>query len=58
MPRKKVKVDAASCIGCGCCVGTYPDDFAFTDEGQATAVNGEAEEEALSVCPVGAIVED
>ena len=55
MAKKKVKVDSSACIGCGACEGSYPDDFKIGDEGFAVAVSGEADEEAASVCPVGAI---
>ena len=55
MAKKKVRVDQSLCIGCGCCAGTYPDDFAITDSGLADVVSGEGDEEAVSVCPVGAI---
>ena len=55
MAKKKVRVDQSLCIGCGCCAGTYPDDFAIVDSGLAEAITGEGEEEAVSVCPVGAI---
>lgn len=55
MARKKVKIDQSLCIGCGCCAGTYPDDIKITDNGLAEMVSGEADEEAVSVCPVGAI---
>ena len=58
MARKKLKVDQSLCIGCGTCVGVYPDDFAFNDDGLANVVSEDAEEEARDVCPVGAIVED
>ena len=55
MAKKKVRVDQSLCIGCGCCAGTYPEDFVIGDSGLAEAVSGEGEEEAVSVCPVGAI---
>ena len=55
MEKKKVRVDKSACIGCGCCVGTYPDDFQFGDDGLAEPISGVAEEDAASVCPVGAI---
>ena len=58
MAKKKVKVDASSCIGCGGCIGSYPDDFQFNADGLAEPINGEAEEGAASVCPVGAISEE
>ena len=55
MAKKKVRVDSSLCIGCGCCAGTYPDDFQIGDSGLAEVVTGEGEEDAVSVCPVGAI---
>ena len=55
MAKKRVKIDQGLCIGCGCCAGTYPDDFQIGDSGLAEVVSGEADEEAVSVCPVGAI---
>ena len=55
MAKKKVRVDQSLCIGCGCCAGTYPEDFVIGDSGLAEAASGEGEEEAVSVCPVGAI---
>ena len=55
MAKKKVRVDQSACIGCGCCAGTYPDDFRIADSGLAEPVADLAEEEAVSVCPVGAI---
>ncbi len=58
MARKKVRIDSSLCIACGCCAGTYPDDFKIGDDGIAEPINGEAEEEAVSVCPVGAISEE
>lgn len=56
MAKKKLKVDQSVCIGCGCCAGTYPDAFKIGDNGLAETT-AEAEEEAVSVCPVGAISE-
>lgn len=58
MAKKKVKIVADLCIGCGCCVGVYPDDYQINDSGLAEVTTGEGEEEAVSVCPVGAIVVD
>lgn len=55
MAKKKVRVDQSLCIGCGCCAGTYPEDFVIGDSGLAEVPAGEGEEEAVSVCPVGAI---
>ena len=56
MPAPKIDKDA--CIGCGLCTGTYPEIFAFDDEGKAEAVaEGEdaAIDDAIASCPVGAI---
>ncbi len=58
MAKKKLKIDQSSCIGCGCCAGTYPDDIKIGDSGLAELVTGEADEEAVSICPVGAISEE
>jgi len=58
MAKKKVKIDSSLCIGCGCCAGSYPDAFKIGDDGLAAVVTGEADEEAVSVCPVGAISEE
>ena len=55
MDKKKISIDKSACIGCGCCAGTYPDDFRIGDSGLAEPVADLAEEEAVSVCPVGAI---
>ena len=55
MAKKKVKIDPSVCIMCGACVGSYPDVFKFSDEGPATPITGEADEEVAAVCPVGAI---
>jgi len=57
MAKKKIKIDASVCAGCGTCVACYPDDIKLNDNGLAEAVTGEADEEALSVCPFGAISE-
>ena len=58
MAKKRVKLDKSLCIGCGSCVGLYPDDFQLGDDGLAEVITGEADEEAVSVCPVGAISEE
>lgn len=55
MAKKKVKINANECIMCGACVGSYPEDFEFSDQGTATPITGEADEDAADVCPVGAI---
>jgi ferredoxin len=56
MAKKKVRIVAEACIGCGCCVGVYPDDYKINDSGLAEVVTGEGDEESASVCPVGAIL--
>jgi len=58
MAKKKLKIDQSLCIGCGCCAGTYPDDIKIADNGLAELITGEADEEAVSICPVGAISEE
>ncbi len=58
MGLKKLKVDPNVCIGCGACCGTYPDSFQIGDDGLAEVISDEVDEEAMAVCPVGAIVED
>lgn len=55
MAKKKIKIDKSSCIGCGCCAGTYPDDIKIGDDGLAEPITGVADEDAVGVCPVGAI---
>ena len=49
MAKKKVKIDPSACIMCGACVGSYPDDFRFSDAGPAEVVTGEADEDAVGV---------
>ena len=58
---KKLKVNSDVCVGCGLCVGTYPETFEFDDEGKAKVVaqcDDASAEEAISACPAGAIEED
>lgn len=54
----KVVIDSEACVGCGMCVSTFADAFAFDDSGKAIVV-GEldeaAAEEAVASCPAGAI---
>ncbi len=56
---KKVKVVADACIGCGLCVGSAPEVFAFTDDGKSEVVGEVADEGAINdviaSCPVAAI---
>jgi ferredoxin len=58
MAKKKIKIDCELCMGCGACAASYPDDIVMNDEGHAVATTGEADEEALSICPFGAISEE
>lgn len=56
----KPTVDHDLCIGCGLCVGSHGDIFAFADDGKADAIaEGEPEdiEDAIASCPVQAIAE-
>lgn len=55
MAKKKVRLDKTLCIGCGVCVGTYPEDFKFGDDGLAELCTDVADEESVGVCPCGAI---
>jgi ferredoxin len=55
MAKKKVKLEKTVCIGCGVCVGTFPEDFKFGDDGLAEAIADVAEEESAACCPCGAI---
>lgn len=58
---KKLKVDADTCLGCGLCVGTYPDAFAFDADNKAEVTGELSDEDAENViaqCPVSAIAED
>ena len=32
----KLHIDSETCVGCGLCVGSYPDTFAFDDEVEET----------------------
>lgn len=58
----KVNVLDNMCIGCGACVALVPEEFDFSDEGYAKALNEEVKEEnkqlvleAKDNCPTGAI---
>lgn len=54
----KVKVDADACIGCGLCIASAPDVFAFGDDGKSIVI-GDADEavadDIIASCPVAAI---
>ena len=55
----KVSVDQNTCIGCGACVATCPENFKMK-EGKAHAIKGEVEKltcekDAEAGCPVDAI---
>ena len=52
----KLKVNKDVCIGCGACVGAFPEAFTFDAEGKAECVKEvEKPEEVKANCPVGAI---
>lgn len=54
----KLKVDKDACIGCGSCVGAYPESFALDSDGKAECIKPvDNAEDAKSNCPVGAISE-
>ena len=49
----KVTVNKDACIGCGLCVGSYPETFEFDEEGKATVIADIDEavvDEAISNC--------
>jgi ferredoxin len=52
-----VKVDTKKCIGCGGCAAVCPEGFELVN-GKAKVKNAKAKciQEAIDVCPVGAIV--
>ena len=62
MVQKKligVRIDPNLCVGSGMCVSSYPDQFAFQDDGHAKYVADVPDEadarEAEELCPVSAI---
>jgi len=55
MAKKKIRIDKGQCLGCGCCAGSYPEDIVMGADGLAETVTGVADEEAVGICPVGAI---
>jgi len=57
---KKLHVESDLCVGCGLCVGSYPEVFEFDDENKAKVVaecDDSVAEEAIASCPAGAIQE-
>jgi ferredoxin len=58
MERKKIVIDQTNCIGCGACSAAYPEDIVLNADGLAETVSGEADAEAIDICPVGAISEE
>lgn len=56
----KLTVNADGCVGCGLCVGSYPQTFEFDAEGKAhviSEITPEEGQEAIANCPAGAISE-
>lgn len=58
MARKKITINHDMCIGCSSCAAVYADDIMMGDDGLATPITGECDEEVVDVCPVGAITLD
>lgn len=57
---KKLVVDANKCVGCGRCVKTARENFAFNTDGKSTVISqenldSEIVKKAIEKCPVGAI---
>ncbi len=57
----KAKVNKEACIGCGLCMSTMPEVFAFDDEGKSQVI-GPVEDagqlaDVIAACPVNAISE-
>lgn len=58
MGKKKVKVDADTCIGCGLCAGMCPQTFQMNLDNKSEVVNDEVSDCAENTkdnCPVQAI---
>lgn len=57
----KLVVDKDLCVGCGLCVGSFPEVFEFDDDNKAKVV-GDADdacaEESCASCPAGAISQE
>lgn len=54
----KVTVDADACIGCGLCVSSMPEVFAFDDDGKSVVIADADEgaiDDVIASCPVAAI---
>ncbi|HEY8543363.1 MAG TPA: ferredoxin [Pseudothermotoga sp.] len=55
----KVRVDEATCIGCGVCESLCPEVFKLADDGKAKVLQPETEldcaKDAADSCPTGAI---
>lgn len=54
----KVTVDTDACIGCGLCISSMPDVFAFDDNGKSVVIADADEatiDDVIASCPVGAI---
>ncbi|MBU3904849.1 MAG: ferredoxin [Nanoarchaeota archaeon] len=51
-----MKVDKEKCIGCGACVSLCPNTFDMKD-GKSVVISDTDCDEALTACPVGAIVQ-
>jgi ferredoxin len=56
-----VKVNKDLCIGCGSCTVMCPHNFRINSEGKSEVIHPEGtdcDQEAIDVCPTGAIEKD
>ncbi len=54
----KLKVNKDTCIGCGACIGAYPDAFTFDADGKAECIKEvENPDEVKANCPAAAIID-
>ena len=54
----KLTVNTDTCIGCGLCVGNYPEAFEFDDEGKAKVIaelDESTADDAIANCPAAPI---
>jgi len=62
---KKIKVDQNTCIGCGACVASCPNTFAFNDDMKAYVITDSKEcggnddcQSCIDMCPTESITEE
>ncbi|MFA4830695.1 MAG: ferredoxin [Patescibacteria group bacterium] len=61
MEFNQIKLDKATCIGCGTCAVLAPKTFQMEDDGKAGVINPPGDDEATiksaaDACPVAAII--